>query len=671
MPPKRRTAIGRSTNNAKRLKKARASETSENRNVRLASDRERHAEARSVESSESRAARLNADREYHAEARASETRENREERWAADRERHAEARSVESSENRAVRLDADREYHAEVRSSETIENREERWAADRERHAEARSVEASEIQAARKSADGEYHAATRSSETTENREERWAADRERHAEARSVESKEQRSSRRHTDRERQAERRSAESSDNRQARLEADRQHHTQVRSSEPSDLRAVIRANDRERHATRTTNADLKHAAFRYNPYIHYHQHPNVAIGSMDKLCLHCNALKFANESPGMCCAGGKVKLPELSTPPEPLSSLVSGDTRLSKLFLRNIRKYNSCFQMTSFGAGKIVRDNFMPTFKIQGQVYHQARSLLPMPDTDHTFLQIYFMGNIEEQTDQRCRYIRTTEREIVAELEIFFQRHNELVKLFRTALDRMPTDEYVVVIRADKTPVGQHERQYNAPTIDEVAIVLVGEGFEKRDVILQRRGGDVQFISETHRCYDALQYPILFWQGEDGYHFNIKMINPATGEETNKKVSAMNYYAYRLMIRQNTDNHLLKCRALLHQYIVDMYAKIESERLLYIRLNQSKLRSEEYIHLRDAINNDANIDPNQLGKAFILPATFTGSPRHMHEYAQDAMTYVRAYGRPDLFITFTCNPRWIEIKELLIAGQ
>ncbi|XP_055584901.1 uncharacterized protein LOC129737764 [Uranotaenia lowii] len=304
-----------------------------------------------------------------------------------------------------------------------------------------------------------------------------------------------------------------------------------------------------------------------------------------MDKLCRYCNALKFANESPGMCCAGGKVKLPELSTPPEPLLS--------------------------------------------------------------------------------------TTDREIVADLEIFFQRNNQLVKLFKTALNQMPTDDYVVVIRADKTPVGQHERQYNAPTIDEVAIVVVGEAFQKRDIVLHRRGGDVQFISETNRCYDGLQYPILFWQGEDGYHFNIKMVNPATGEETGKKISAMNFYAYRLMIRRNVENHILKCRALFHQYIVDMYVKIESERLLYIRLNQSKLRSEEYIHLRDAINNDVNIDPNELGKAFILPATFTGSPRHMHEYAQDAMTYVRAYGRPDLFITFTCNPRWIEIKELLMTGQ
>lgn len=98
-------------------------------------------------------------------------------------------------------------------------------------------------------------------------------------------------------------------------------------------------------------------------------------------------------------------------------------------------------------------------------------------------------------------------------------------------------------------------------------------------------------------------------------------------------------------------------------------MYAKIESERLLYIRLNQRKLRVEEYIRLREAIANDGNVE--NLGALVILPATFTGSPRHMHEYTQDAMTYVKTYGRPDLFITFTCNPNWPEIKEILTNGQ
>ncbi|KIH68828.1 hypothetical protein ANCDUO_00835 [Ancylostoma duodenale] len=98
-------------------------------------------------------------------------------------------------------------------------------------------------------------------------------------------------------------------------------------------------------------------------------------------------------------------------------------------------------------------------------------------------------------------------------------------------------------------------------------------------------------------------------------------------------------------------------------------MYAKIESERLLYIRLNQRKLRVDDYIHLRDAMANDGN--STDVGRLVILPATFTGSPRHMHEYAQDSMLYVRTCGRSDLFITFTSNPEWTEIKDELFPGQ
>ena len=33
--------------------------------------------------------------------------------------------------------------------------------------------------------------------------------------------------------------------------------------------------------------------------------------------------------------------------------------------------------------------------------------------------------------------------------------------------------------------------------------------------------------------------------------------------------------------------------------------------------------------------------------------------------------MAYVRKHGRPDLFITFTCNPSWKEIQTELFEGQ
>ena len=146
------------------------------------------------------------------------------------------------------------------------------------------------------------------------------------------------------------------------------------------------------------------------------------------------------------------------------------------------------------------------------------------------------------------------------------------------------MPTDTHKIVISADKTPMGKHVRRYNAPTIDEVAIVSVGDQFLPRDIILHKQNAQLERIAETHRCYDALQYTIIFGDGADGYHFNNKLINPSTNKQTDKKCSAMNYYSYRLMIRHNEENYILKFRQLFHQYIVDMYAKIESECLLFI---------------------------------------------------------------------------------------
>ncbi|XP_050340249.1 uncharacterized protein LOC126766536 [Bactrocera neohumeralis] len=276
-----------------------------------------------------------------------------------------------------------------------------------------------------------------------------------------------------------------------------------------------------------------------------------------------------------------------------------------------------------------------------------------------------------MEKQLDRRQEINTATKRAILQDLQQMLHEHHALVRLFKTALERMPSDDFKVVIRADKRPAGTHERKFNTPTIDEVAILIVGENLETRDIVLTRGNtGQLQkVLYETHRSYDALQYPLMFWQGDDGYHFNIKMINPLNGEETTKKVRSMNYYAYRLMIRENWDNYLLGFRRQLQQYCVDMYVKIETERLNFIRLNQAKLRSEEYMHLRDAICTEG--DSKNIGRLTILPATYTGSPRHLHEYAQDAMTYVRHYGRPELFITFTCNPKWTEIIQLLLPGQ
>ena len=75
-------------------------------------------------------------------------------------------------------------------------------------------------------------------------------------------------------------------------------------------------------------------------------------------------------------------------------------------------------------------------------------------------------------------------------------------------------------------------------------------------------------------------------------------------------------------------------------------------------------------YRDLRDAIL-DGDGDPRNVSHRVILPSTFTGGPRYMHERQQDAMIYVRKYGHPDLFITTTTNPNWSEIKDNLLPGR
>ncbi|GFW73363.1 hypothetical protein TNCV_2800271 [Trichonephila clavipes] len=57
--------------------------------------------------------------------------------------------------------------------------------------------------------------------------------------------------------------------------------------------------------------------------------------------------------------------------------------------------------------------------------------------------------------------------------------------------------------------------------------------------------------------------------------------------------------------------------------------------------------------------------------GKMVILPSTFVKSPRYLQEYTEDAFTYVRTYGWPDVFITFTCNSSWQNRTQELMSGQ
>ena len=92
---------------------------------------------------------------------------------------------------------------------------------------------------------------------------------------------------------------------------------------------------------------------------------------------------------------------------------------------------------------------------------------------------------------------------------------------------------------------------------------------------------------------------------------------------------------------------------------------------RLNFIRNNQTELRSDSYKVVQEFLNSDANGDLSKIGKVTILPSTFSGGPRYMDQLFQDAMACIRVHGKPDLFITFTANPKCPEITQELAIGQ
>ncbi|XP_010468583.2 PREDICTED: uncharacterized protein LOC104748676 [Camelina sativa] len=116
----------------------------------------------------------------------------------------------------------------------------------------------------------------------------------------------------------------------------------------------------------------------------------------------------------------------------------------------------------------------------------------------------------------------------------------------------------------------------------------------------------------------------------------------------------------------RENESQTLLRSKRLFQQFLVDAYTSLESNRLKYIKFNQSNLRCDNYASL-EAAAEGGNNNMEEQGKQVRIPASFTGGPRYMLQSYYDAMTTCKQYGFPDLFITFTCNPKWPEITRYL----
>ncbi|XP_021986336.1 uncharacterized protein LOC110882680 [Helianthus annuus] len=124
--------------------------------------------------------------------------------------------------------------------------------------------------------------------------------------------------------------------------------------------------------------------------------------------------------------------------------------------------------------------------------------------------------------------------------------------------------------------------------------------------------------------------------------------------------------FFAYRLQDRVDKFSVIHNAKRLFQQFVVDAYTMIKSERLFYIRRQQTHLRLESFQNIQNA-NNSGKKDMSKIGTRIFIPSSFTGGSRYMMQNYLDAMSLCKWFGYPDFFITITCNPKWPEVERFL----
>ncbi|KAL6567653.1 hypothetical protein OROGR_001321 [Orobanche gracilis] len=305
--------------------------------------------------------------------------------------------------------------------------------------------------------------------------------------------------------------------------------------------------------------------------------------------------------------------------------------------------------------------------TFRMDGQNYHKMGGLVPSRGYTPKFSQLYIYDTEEETRNRINAASKGVDNDfdptLVNALKNMIDVYNPIAQSFRMAADRIQQGDCSNVKLRLIGRRSKDGRQYNLPTSSEVAAIIIGDinpDYDQRDIVVDEKSKGLQRINEYHPSYLAFQYPMLFTYGEDGFRNDVPH---AMGNSKKKKnVTIREHLAYRIQDRAEESPTILLGRRLFHQFLVDTCTAMETQRLCFIRNNQKLLRADKYKNITDA-KRKGKTNTSSIGKKFVLPSSHTGSWRWVVQNYQDAMAISRWTGFPDLFITFTCNPKWPEI--------
>ena len=163
------------------------------------------------------------------------------------------------------------------------------------------------------------------------------------------------------------------------------------------------------------------------------------------------------------MCCLIGQINLPAFPPPPQELLHLFDGTSPHSLEFKTNIRQYNATFAFTSLGANidhSVVAGTGPYSFRISGELYHRASSLLPLPNQAPTFAQLYIHDPNQQLDYREGNNDHALSRPLMAIIQGVLHQSHPYVELYKQAYQIIrdkpaeQQDTVVLCLRAERNP-------------------------------------------------------------------------------------------------------------------------------------------------------------------------------------------------------------------------
>ena len=321
-------------------------------------------------------------------------------------------------------------------------------------------------------------------------------------------------------------------------------------------------------------------------------------------------------------------------------------------------LKQYNNAFAFVSYGMHcfKDMHSGRGPPVTIcHGTVYHSSGFLFPDEGEAGEYAQVYLYDhNAATQARETNVWNQGLDKGLLRQLQSMMDRVSPYVQAYHTmrdlALHVWPQQPPETVMVIEET-AGNDMRRYNKPKQLEPAVVFRshnGTPPTDRDIAVWPRDPTYNTYRISDKCehVDPLAYPLLFPHGELGWHPHLQHAGRRTAANT--RLTSIQFYAYRLMLRDyepdegeeapfwafNQPSLPHSGGMLFQQWICDAYSRAEAQRLVWVVMNQDKLRAETYQGLVDAVN-DPSFKPgaSKVGSKIILPATYPGSPRAMQQ--------------------------------------